>query len=62
MNIPVITAADCIGCGICVDECPNEVLEVIDGVVAVVNEEDCIGCGECEEVCPMCAITMSDDE
>lgn len=62
MNIPIVTTDDCIGCGICVDECPNEVLELIDGVASLVNDDDCIGCAECEEACPMGAITMSDDE
>ncbi len=28
MSHPVIDADECIGCGICVDACPQEVLEV----------------------------------
>ena len=49
--------SQCIGCGICVDACPQEVLEVPGGVAEVVNEDACIGCGECLEECPMGAIT-----
>ena len=37
MSHPVIDADECIGCGICVDACPQEVLEVVGG------KADCIG-------------------
>lgn len=56
MTRPVIDADACVGCGICVDACPNGVLEVSGGCVEVVNEDDCIGCGDCVEECPMGAI------
>ena len=46
MAHPVIDADECIGCGICVDACPQEVLEVVN----------CIACGDCVEECPMGAI------
>ena len=56
MSHPVIEADECIGCGICVDACPQEVLEVVGGVAEVVNEDACIACGDCVEECPMGAI------
>nr|WP_251212402.1 4Fe-4S dicluster domain-containing protein [Adlercreutzia murintestinalis] len=56
MSHPVIVADECIGCGICVDACPQEVLEVVGGVADVVNEDACIACGDCLEECPMGAI------
>ena len=57
MPRPIINEDDCVGCGICVDACPQEVLDVPAGVVEIVNEEACIGCGECLEECPMGVIT-----
>ena len=56
MAHPIIDTDECIGCGICVDACPQEVLEVSSGVAEAVNEDACIGCGECVEQCPMGAI------
>ena len=57
MAHPVINADECIGCGICVDGCPSEVLEVVGGVVEATNEDECTGCGNCVEECPMGVIT-----
>lgn len=56
MPHPVIEVEECVGCGICVDVCPQEVLELADGVVEVGNEDACVGCGDCVEECPMGAI------
>lgn len=57
MSRPILDEETCIGCGICVDACPQEVLEIDDGLMSVANEEACIGCGDCLEECPMGAIT-----
>ena len=57
MAHPIINADECVGCGICVDECPQGVLEVTDGAAEPVNEDNCIACGDCVEACPMGAIT-----
>ena len=62
MPHPVISAEACIGCGICVDACPQEVLEVVGSVVEVVNEEACIGCSDCVDECPMDAILEIEEE
>ncbi len=56
MSHPIVDTEECIGCGICADSCPQEVLEVVDGTVEVVNEDACIACGDCVEECPMGAI------
>jgi 2-oxoglutarate ferredoxin oxidoreductase subunit delta len=46
----------CKGCGICVEFCPKEVLELKEGKVHLIDEERCIKCGICEMYCPDYAI------
>lgn len=56
MSHPIIDRDACAGCGICVDSCPQEVLDIVDGVVEAVNDDNCIACGDCVEDCPMGAV------
>lgn len=56
MAHPVIDADECIACGVCIDDCPQGVLELQD-VATVVDEDSCIACGVCQENCPAGAIT-----
>jgi len=60
MARPIIDEEECTGCGICVDSCPNGVLEMADDIVTVVNEDACEGCGTCMEECPMGAIEIEE--
>lgn len=56
---PHIDATHCIGCGACVDACPEgDVLAVIAGKAAIANGHKCIGHGLCAEACPVGAITI----
>ena len=55
---PVINKDNCTGCGICVDECPNKVLKVVNDVAEQSKPENCDGCGKCAEACPNEAIKM----
>ena len=57
MSYPVIDIDECIGCGICVDSCPADVLELEDDRATVVDGEACIGCAACMDACPADAIT-----
>ena len=59
---PVIDTEECSACGICVDACPEGVLELGDEAAEVASEEDCTACGTCLEECPMGAITEVDED
>ena len=50
--------AKCIGCGTCVETCPENALTLTaDGIVT--DTDLCTVCGKCAEVCPTLAIEMS---
>jgi thioredoxin reductase/ferredoxin len=55
---PRIDISHCIGCGACVDVCPENVLALIAGKAALVSPGKCIGHGLCAEVCPVGAIEI----
>ncbi|QEE16650.1 4Fe-4S binding protein [Promethearchaeum syntrophicum] len=52
----------CTGCGICVDKCPVDAMDLTENPerknIAQVNYDRCIGCGVCSRFCPSEAITM----
>lgn len=48
----------CVDCGVCIDECPNNTLEMIDDLAVLVRPEDCDACGKCVDICPSEAITL----
>lgn len=53
----------CKGCGICVQLCPKQVLELDNRENAnVVNPEACICCKLCELRCPDLAVTVLTDK
>ena len=58
---PRISTGRCIGCGMCVKNCANDGVHVIDGK-AVIDEEHCLGCGYCIAYCPRGAIMTKWDE
>jgi ferredoxin len=50
---------ECIACGACEPECPEEAISEGDGVY-VIDESLCKDCGACEEVCPVGAPSKID--
>lgn len=47
----------CIGCGLCVQTCPFEAIDLEDGI-AKVDSEKCTNCGACVGDCPVNVITL----
>jgi L-aspartate semialdehyde sulfurtransferase ferredoxin len=48
----------CVGCELCCDRCPTEVLDFdrTGGTAIVVKQEDCIQCLSCYYLCPATAV------
>jgi NAD-dependent dihydropyrimidine dehydrogenase PreA subunit len=46
----------CIGAAECIDVCPVEVYDLVDGKVVAENIGECTDCLACEGVCPTNAI------
>ncbi len=56
---PHIDVLACIGCGGCVDACPEgDVLGVVDGKAILVHGAKCVGHGRCADACPVGAIRL----
>jgi nitroreductase/NAD-dependent dihydropyrimidine dehydrogenase PreA subunit len=53
---PEVIREKCTGCGLCVEDCPAFVFEMMDKKASVVRGDWCIGCGHCGAVCPEGAI------
>ncbi len=58
-QFPQINQLECIGCGSCVEACPEgEVLGIVMGKATIINGLKCVGHGFCAEACPVGAITV----
>ena len=57
-NPIVIDEKKCIGCAMCVNDCPNACLYPEDGKVHI-EDQGCIECGHCYAICPQNAIIMT---
>jgi len=52
----------CTGCGLCVPECPEGAIQIIDGKARLVSDLFCDGLGACLGHCPEGAITIEKRE
>jgi len=52
----------CTGCGLCIPNCPEGALQVIDGTARLVSDLFCDGLGACVGYCPEGAITTMERE
>ncbi len=58
MNSIIINEEKCIGCSLCVNDCPGSCLYLESGK-AHVYKSGCIECGHCYAICPKGAVTMA---
>ncbi len=58
----VIDEDACVGCGSCVEDCPNDVYEMDEGKnkTKVVKVGDWMACLSCHEICPAQAMEHQD--
>lgn len=57
-----INEEKCDGCGVCVPECYEGALQVIDGKVRLISDLFCDGLGACLGYCPQGALTIEERE
>ena len=56
----VVDESKCIGCQVCVESCPNDVLDTKDGCPFAVQPEACEGCEVCAVLCEQEAIEIEE--
>lgn len=61
-NIITIDDEKCNGCGLCVPDCPEGALRIIDGKARLVSDLFCDGLGACIGTCPEGAISVETRE
>lgn len=61
-NIVRIDEDKCDGCGLCVPDCAEGAIQIIDGKARLVAEDLCDGLGNCLGACPNDAITIVERE
>jgi NAD-dependent dihydropyrimidine dehydrogenase PreA subunit len=61
-EIITINEEKCTGCGLCIPECPEGAIQVIDGKARLVSDLFCDGLGACLGHCPQGAISIEKRE
>ena len=49
----------CTGCGMCIEVCPHNVLQMQSDVARIADRDACMECGACAMNCPFSAITVN---
>ncbi len=57
-----INEENCNGCGVCIPNCPEGALQVIDGKARLISDIYCDGLGACIGHCPLGAISTEERE
>ncbi len=59
-NIIKINEEKCNGCGLCIPNCPEGALKIVDGKIKLVSESLCDGLGACVGRCPTGALIVEE--
>jgi len=54
--MPWINNDMCVGCGVCIEECPVNAITQQDDGITEIHDAKCIRCGRCHDVCPQEAV------
>lgn len=57
-----INEEKCNGCGLCIPDCPEGALQVIDGKARLISDLFCDGLGACIKACPQDAMLIEERE
>lgn len=57
-----IDESKCTGCGLCIPDCPEGALQIIDGKARLISDLFCDGLGACVGTCPEGALTVEERE
>jgi len=52
-------AEKCVGCGECVEVCPQQVFVLVGGKAGIIDRDGCMECGACANNCPVAAIQVN---
>lgn len=61
-KIITIDEEKCTGCGLCIPDCPEGALQIIEGKARLVSDLFCDGLGACMGTCPEGAISVTERE
>ncbi|MCA0446563.1 MAG: NAD(P)-binding domain-containing protein [Bacteroidetes bacterium] len=56
---PLVNLSLCIGCGSCVDACPEHAMGLVEGHSELIFPGKCVGHAVCRDACPVEAITIT---
>ncbi len=54
----IVNEEECVSCGTCVENCPEEAITMGENEMPVIDKEKCTECSTCVENCPSEAISV----